>query len=168
MKNENGFTIPELLIVVAITVVLTTTVAVSFRQIRTNQQVRNTASDLVSKIREIQNSVLAGKIVSGGAPPRAYAITFTAPATSYFVQYNVGASTTTLETVSLPQNLQVSQLLAGGSPKSSVVLRFESPFGKISVDGAADKNLQVDLNLTGTTETRSVIVDPVSGRVTSQ
>lgn len=166
--SQKAFTLLELLVVVGVTVVLTAIVTANFASLRTNQRVTNAANDIVSRMREIQNSVLAGKILSGGAPPRAYVITFTAPASTYLIQYNVGTSTTTLETVTLPQNLQVSRLLAGGSGKSSVVVRFESPFANLSVDGAADKTLQANINLSGTAETRAVIVDPVSGRINIQ
>lgn len=160
--KQNGFTLIELLVVVFITATLTGLVTFNFSKLRSQQETQAAATDLVSKIRGLQTDILAGNEVVSGVVPSAYEIVFSAPSTTYRVDYIVNSVATTLETVALTQNIQVSTL-TGGS-----VLRISSPFGKLLVDGVANRTLQITLTHSSGTQSRKVTVDGISGRVSGQ
>lgn len=163
-----GFTMIELMIIVVIMVTLTSIVTVSFSQMRSTQSLQAAANDLISKIREIQNFTYTGRQISGGQPPRAYIITFTANATTFLVQYNIGTTTTTLETVSLPQNTKIQQLLVSSAPRTPVAVRMEAPFSELSVNGSPSQSLQIDITNIDATQVKSIVIDPISKRIGAQ
>ncbi len=139
----------------------------NFRQLRISQELSSGTREIISKIREVQNFVLAGQTRTGGTP-QAYEITLTTPSQTYVIEYEINSATTTLETISLTRNLEISQVLVGGTPRTPVSLRLTSPFGRILVDGAANQTLNIVLNHQTSNQTRSVVIDGISGRISSQ
>ncbi len=176
MKIENwklktgskGFTMIELVIVIFITVTLAALVTVNFRSMRAQQEAQRSVNETISKIREIQNFILTGKILSGSAPAQAYILTFNTLGTSYVITYITPGATTTLETVNLPQNTEIKQVSVNGSPTSSAAVRFESPYGQITVGGAINQVVLLDLNHKVSNVVRTIRIDGISGRIGQQ
>lgn len=172
INSNAGFTFIELLVVVFITAMLATVVTVNFRELRISQEIQASVRDLVSGIREVQSNVLIGKHVNATQSARAYVLNFVPGVSSYTLKYNVfdgdGNNTTSSpQTIMLKQNVQIQQLLVAGSPASSAEVRLESPFAKFSVNGKTNQ-LQINLSHTVGNRTRSVIINPISGRVEDQ
>lgn len=167
---NKGFTIIELVAVVVVTATLATIVAVNFSRLRTTQQIQAAAAEMVSKIREIQNFILSGKVISGTQVANSYDLRLTSGNQNYTIDYIVRTSpttttTTTLETVNLPENTIIQQILVQGLPVSPIRLRFRSPFGRISVNGAVNQTVQINLFHQKTNLVKSVIIDAISGRI---
>lgn len=165
-----GFTLIELTIVIAITVILSTIVTVNFLKLRTAQELSSTANDLVSKIRQVQNFVLSGQVVANNLVADDYDLVFTANSQTYSIDYIIETgpnvtTTTTLATVTLPQNVKINQVWVNGAVRSPVRVRVTSPYGKIGVDGAPDQTVQIDMLHLKTQQTRSVIINGISGRI---
>src|SRR3989344_7745877 len=92
----------------------------NLNKIRTAQELKNTAFDLISKIRSTQSSVLAGKIIEcQAAPPEAYDERFSENSASYEI-YSVArtsptqTSTTSLETVNLGSQVLIQDITIDG------------------------------------------------------
>ena len=166
MKKQTGFTLLELVVVIAITSILTTVVTVNFQQQKSSQEVNAAAVDFISKIREVQNNILAGKTMSGQIKPAtAYQIVLTTNSNSYRIDYDMGGTINTLETVTLSANIRVNQVYIDGSPVGNTTLRIASPYGEIRADGVTNKVVKVDLINTATSAVRAVIIDGISGRI---
>lgn len=166
LRSKRGFSLIELTVVVGISAILATIILVNFQSLRTQQEVTAAGNDLTSKIREVQNFVLSGKIINGTDAADAYEIRFTYPATIYAIYHEVDLVQNLLETVDLPQNMQVGQLTVGaGPPDPSVVVRITAPFAQILIEGASNQNLQIRLDHQKVSRTRTIIIDGISGRV---
>lgn len=172
IARQSGFTLFELMVVVLIIGLLSAVVTANFRQMRISQEMNASARDLVSSIREVQNNILTGKYVTSSQSARAYALVFTQNSTAYSPLYNLldvngNNTTSTLSVISLKQNSKIQQILVGGNPVGSAELRLEAPFGRFSVNGTTSQ-LQINLVHTTGERSRSVIVNPISGRVEDQ
>ena len=165
-NSDLGFTLIELLIVAAMTAILTTIVTVNFRQLRSSQEVSTTASDLISKVREVQSQILTGKVVSGQAEPAdAYEIILTTGASSYRIDWDINSLKNTLETVNLSTNVRLNQVYVNNAPVGAVTLRITAPFGRILADGSSNKVVKLDLSQVSSGNTKTVIIDGISGRM---
>ncbi len=175
--DQIGFTLIELFVITGIMVFLATAVTLNFRELRSSQELMAAANDLISKVRETQNAALAGRInPQGGAAASSYDIVLAAGQQRYTLDYIFrdpsspsGTSTTTrAETVILPRTVRLSRLLVDGGAQGQIRIRIESPFGKISVGGQAQKVVQVELTSQAGSQTRTVVIDGVSGRIGTQ
>lgn len=175
-KNSNrqsGFNLIELMVVVTIMALLAATISLSFARIRAAQEMQTAASTIIATIRAVQNDVLSGQILSGGQAADAYDLVFTAGRTSFIVQSIVrtgpnSTSTSTVETVTPSPNIQIQHVLVGGSARSPVRVRFSSPFGNVSADGVPSQVVQLNLNHTKISSTKTVTIDGISGRISAQ
>lgn len=165
-RFQSGFTVIELLVVIFIIGLLTSLVTTNFEKQRQQQEIHAAAADLISKLREVQSNLLGGKVISGGTTAaKAYQIALTPGAATFRIDYNAGAATTTLETVSFSKNTLISQILVGGTPRNPANVYLRAPFGKITVEGSANQNIQIDLRHQTSGQTRSVLIDGISGKV---
>ena len=169
--SEKGFTLIELLIVMAMTATLSVGAAVSFRTLRTTQEINGARFETISKLRQIQGFVLNGKIVPGqGQAADAYEITFTSGTNMYRINSDINGTISVLETVQyspLSSNVTLSRLTVNGSSVASAVVRMTSPFGAMLVDGSA--NDVVVARLQGSSGlTKDIVIDGVSGRIAPQ
>lgn len=159
-----GFTLIELVIILAITALLTTIVVFNFSRLRSSEQLQSGVRSVVSRIREVQNFVLSGQSRPEGTP-QAYEITFAANAQSYLIRYDVGGTLYTLETVGLTPQLRIGQVLVGGSPVTQAVVRLTSPYGQIFVDGTANQGIEIQILHANAGLAYPVLVDGISGRI---
>jgi len=165
-KHHSGFSIIELITVIGIMALLTTVVMVNFRQVRAQQEMQSQASEIISRIRELQTNVLAGRQISGTTTvPSAYQMIFVSGASNYEVDYITSSATTTLEIVNFSANMQLKQVNLDGTPIGQVVLRVDSPYGQITANSLPNKQVRLDLNHKIMNQVRSVIIDGISGRV---
>lgn len=172
LKIENfGFTVIELLTVVFIMAVLTTIVMINFQAQRRSQEIAAARQDALSKIREMQSNLLAGKVLAGEtAAPGAYEIIFTSGATAYAINYFIGggAAKALPNCCQVLQNVRVKQVYVAGVSKLNARIRFLAPYGAITVDGSANQTVRIELEHTKSSQTKSIVIDGVSGRITAQ
>ena len=167
-NSQSAFTLIELLIVIVIMGFLSTLVTVNFQRQRQGQELMAAVNDMLSKIREVQSNLLAGKAVSGATAATAYELTLTAGAGSVQIDYFLGTNRTPLETAGLLRNTQVQQITVAGNPQSPVALRFTAPYGAITVGGTATQTVLITLQHVKSQQTRVIVIDGVSGRIGAQ
>lgn len=172
LKPNAGFTIIELIVATGIIVLLTSIMTVSFRGLRSTQEIKAAQADTISKLREIQGFILAGKIVPGQLQAAdAYVITFTANSNSYLIEVDINGTLSTLETVRYSQvasGVNLSTLTVNGTSVGSAAVRIIAPYGAVLVNGAADQILEMKLSHTASGLTRTVAIDGISGRIGTQ
>lgn len=133
--NLSGYTLIEILVVVAITAVLASSGWAAYRTFDNNQKLAQAASTLRSNLRDAQNRALSGeKPGSGCTVLDGYRVTFAA--TSYSVQAwcspqgGVGTKTVNLTGVQIP------------SPTPAAIL-FKSLAHGTDITGSQDITLQL-------------------------
>ena len=164
-----GFSLIEFLVVTAIIAILTTIVTVNFRQQRAQQETQAVANELISKIREVQNFILSGRVIPGTTDSAtAYVINFSSSAgsnRSYRIDYRTTTvPTTTLETIDLTASVSIVQLSIDGVPTTPTAVQMYSPFGKITILDRLNATLQIRLDHTAG-YSRTVIINGISGRI---
>ena len=164
-----GFSLIEFLVVTAIIAILTTIVTVNFRNQRAQQETMAAANELVSKIREVQNFILTGRVIRGSTESATvYVFNFSSNAgsnQSFGIDYRTPSiATTTFETINLPANVSVGQILESGVPTNAVSVQIYSPFGKITVSNNTNAIAQIRLDH-ASGYTRTVTVDGISGKI---
>ncbi len=160
-----GFTLIELLIVIFIIGLLSSIVTVNFKTQRSSQEIQIAGQDLISNLREIQNLILTGKQVAGGQAATAYEITFSIGSQNYTVDYYLGTDKTSYKTIALSQNIAIGQLYRSAVPEAQMKIRFDAPYGKITVDGQANQIGEVQLRHATEERVSAIIVDGISGRI---
>jgi prepilin-type N-terminal cleavage/methylation domain-containing protein len=176
LKISSGFTLLELIVVISITGILAAMVTANFLRIRTAQEIQNAANDMTSKVRGIQNAVLSGGLVNNpgtgtktGAD--AYDMVFTANTQQYTIDYifnNPNSTSTSAETMSLPVNVKINNITVNGVDLTPVRIRMSAPFGEVSISGAINRVVQINLTHLKTGLNKAVIIDGISGRIAVQ
>ncbi|OGE78949.1 MAG: hypothetical protein A2751_00195 [Candidatus Doudnabacteria bacterium RIFCSPHIGHO2_01_FULL_46_14] len=167
-----GFTLIELLVVMAITAILTTVVAVNFQTVRARQELTSAQSDFISKLRELQSFILAGKN-QGSAPAASYRVQFATGQNMLPIEYDPSGSPVTflpLENFiysSVTSNVSVTNLWINGTPVASASLLINAPFGTIQIEGAANAILEIQLGLSGSGFSKNIVIDGISGRISA-
>jgi prepilin-type N-terminal cleavage/methylation domain-containing protein len=160
--GNNGFTLMELIVVVAIMVMLTTVMVINLAGQRVPRDLKIAQSQLVSNLRKIQSYTLSARTEPGGQYVQFYLMKFDlSKPNQYTIQamYNVNSSPQYLkniETISLPVNIRLAAVNLPLYPVSisravipvtqnftttglsCALVAFAAPFGKVYLnDGCA-------------------------------
>lgn len=90
-KNKSGYSLVELLIVIAIIAVMTGAVFVSMSSNSAKRDVDVASRQIAAQLRDIQNEVVSGKLAANTLPTQEFMLT-SANFGTYSVQYYNGAS----------------------------------------------------------------------------
>ena len=169
-SNQNGFTIIELIVVVAIMVILATVMVINISGQRANRDIKIAQNQLVSNIRKIQGYTLSSRTEAGGLAVQFYIMKFDmSKPDQYTIQavYNAFSSPQYLkdiETVKLPINIRLAGVNTSVTPAvypvnisrtntplaqnftttgmACAFVAFSAPFGKVFLnDGCSPTTL---------------------------
>lgn len=173
-KSNQGFTLMELIVVVAIMSVLAGAMVLNLAGQRSNRDLKLAQSQLVSNLRKIQSYTLSSRLLPSGQTAQYYAMKFnTSTPDRYTIQAmsNISSSPQRLqdlETIKLPVNIIISQVVISSRPNSPTtqyltnscgLAVFSAPFGKIFFN---DGCLVSDPNNLQTGDDYKKIIDFVS------
>lgn len=145
-KNSAGFTLMELIVVVAIMVMMTASLTINLAGQRASRDIRIAQSQLVSNLRKIQGYTLSARTAPGGQSVQYYAMKFDySKPGRYTLQaiYDVSSSPKVqdIETVVLPQNINLTALnpiviSRSNAPTTQIptgcaLIVFSAPFAKV-------------------------------------
>lgn len=131
---KKGFSLLELMIVIAFIGIMTSVTIVSLNSSRTKKQVEDTAREVAAAIREAQNGALTGKKTDATHLPCNYYFTRVSDsAYSLSYQYHTG-STSNCATGPFPANQTLATYVTqnGVSVNSFNTITFQVPFANIS------------------------------------
>jgi len=163
VKSGAGFTLIELMVVVAIMGIMATVLVINLAGQRAGRDVKIAQNQLVSSIRQAQSYTLSSRTLPGGQSVQFYALKFDlSKPTQYTLEaiYNVstGALLQDIQTINLPTNIQIATItpatypiVIDRSPASDAVnqpgnspylqtptcalIVFAAPFGKVLFNG---------------------------------
>jgi prepilin-type N-terminal cleavage/methylation domain-containing protein len=124
-KNLRGFTLTEIIVVVAIIGIMTSLVTVSMRTGRINKELEANAREFAGIVREAQNNALTGKQI-GGNTACAFYVTWTAPST-YSLKYTPSGSCGASPTLIVSYSLKNGVTFSGGG-----TFNFKLPYATLS------------------------------------
>jgi prepilin-type N-terminal cleavage/methylation domain-containing protein len=113
LKNSNGFTLIELMVVVTVMMVLATVFIVNIAGQRANRDIKIAQNELVSNIRKTQSYVLSSRLLPNGQIAQYYILKFDlSDPTTYKIQalYDTSFAPKLIdvETIKLPPNIQIA------------------------------------------------------------
>jgi prepilin-type N-terminal cleavage/methylation domain-containing protein len=185
-KNAAGFTLIELMVVIAIMVILASAMVINLAGQRAARDVKIAQNQLVSNLRKIQSYTLSSRILSAGTPAQYYIMKFdTAKPNQYTIQamYNVNSSpqyVQDVETVLLPNNIILAAVNTSVNPGvypvsisranaptiqnytqtglSCALVAFAAPFGKVFInDGCAPTSFTSPYSVTSTDDYEKIL-----------
>jgi prepilin-type N-terminal cleavage/methylation domain-containing protein len=180
--QTHGFTLIEIVITTAMFTILATMVIANLRAGERSRNVRVAGDTVLSVLRQVQYSSLAGEPF--GLSPIVPARDFgwqTAGTWGQFQTFKEQANAaspynkTVVETINLPSQVVIdsASLRIGNDAVASLEIRFFPPFGEIRISGGTyveAKNVIATFNIIypNSTLTRAVVVDGISGRISVQ
>ncbi len=149
-KSERGFTIMELIVVLAIMGIILSLVTASIVSQRGNRSLNIAQNELATNIRKMQSYTLSSRTLTNGLPVQYYLVKFnTATPDRYTLQaiYNVTSSPILqdLETVKFPQGVKfisTSPITINGAAITTgcALLAFRLPFAKVIMNDGCNVN----------------------------
>lgn len=147
LKNQKGFTIIELLVVLAIMGLFLGAVLVNYARTRGPRNLRIAQNEMVTNIRKVQSYVLSSRNTSEG-PVKYYVLKFDEEnPTQYIlqaVQQDYANFSNAVETFNLPTGITISAIDTQQPYGSSTVdsrcaqIAFSLPFNKMFLDTTCD------------------------------
>ena len=146
-KRQLGFTLIELIVVIAIMVAMATLFIANYNGTRAERNLKIAQSQMVTNIRKTQSYILSARNVnpSSSIPAKYYVLKFDTNASNYLIQsvdtnYNLNSA---LETLSLPQGITISAIQSVTADNitttpSTVQLAYASPYAKLYTYAATD------------------------------
>lgn len=144
---QNGFTILELIVVIAIMGLMATLLIVNFNATRNRRNLGLAANEFITNVRKTQSYALSARDVSPGVPAKYYLMQFdfSTPTVYKILAVDTNYSATTVETITLPQNVALDQNLSsliqpiGGTTSRPACLQvlFGLPFARIYMIGSS-------------------------------
>ena len=164
-KLQQGFSLPELLVAIAIVGLISTITVVNFRAGQKKDVLNFAADELASNLRGVQVSALSGELVNGEEPRGGYGMNFVSGQNSYTyfanadnVDYVFGEDDAEIRTYNLPQGVTLDS--------SNLDVVFKQPRPTIFINGAEEEiEAQIILRHEDVTETKTIIINRISGRI---
>jgi prepilin-type N-terminal cleavage/methylation domain-containing protein len=143
MKSRKGFTLVELIIVIAVLVIIATIGGLSLHAYTLNRNLKSAAREIVSDF-----FVYRSRAVSEG---KNYRITFDIAGSSYTIQ--PGTSTpVTKSPLAFGSDIRIIDANFGGGQTVNFLARGTvSPFGNIKLGNSRQSNATIKVNITGRT-----------------
>jgi prepilin-type N-terminal cleavage/methylation domain-containing protein len=172
-RHQAGFTVVELMVVVAMVAILSTLVFVNFSGQQADDELESATQLIASDLRKVITWSQTGRVDdAAGAVPLAYGIHFEEGSNQYLIYSDFGdlvynAFDTVVETVDLAEGelvegVVVAACLPGAAACDLAVTATE---GEITVDGATTDNLVVVLQHSGSGDTRTIQVNRQTGQI---
>ena len=155
-KAKKGFTLIELMVVLAIMAFLATAIVLDIAGQRNNRNIAIAENELLTNIRTAQSYTLSSRLLPSGQSAQYYILKFDySKPTQYILQavYNVGSSPQlqNIETFTFPSGIQLSSsspiTITGGvanqtisSPSGCGLVIFSAPFGKTFFNNGCTPN----------------------------
>ncbi len=164
--RQNGFTLIEMLVSIAILALLSTVIIANYRAGQRQVNVQNAANQLASDLRVAQNYTLSGKEnASGNFPTGGWGVHLVNGNASYILfadnngnyTYDAGEE---FKTLNLPNKTQISAIQINGSDTSPLDIVFEPPDPTTYIDGTKNNNdAEITLIETDSSKTKKVKVN---------
>lgn len=143
-RKQSGFTLVELMVIIFISVMMTVLTLVNFSGARGQYKAEQTARQLVSDLRRVQNMALAGKVAMSGVA-RGYGV-YIESASRYILFYNTDFSVV-YDTASI--DMQVVNLNSVALNSISKNIFFVPPDPTVYIDGVSPASLSVTVSSNG-------------------
>lgn len=187
---QGGFTLVELLVTLAILAVFYGLVLANYASWRGPQYVKVSANELATQVSKMRSFALSARNLNGN-PAKMYVLRLGEDTPTSYAQQGLAAAaggdifepalethflpggaaitgltlTSKTGTVSHPTCVQIAFTLPFGRTYLNPVCDFNVPKTASALDALADGKLQVDIGRNGTSLTKQVILDAVSGQV---
>lgn len=156
-ENSAGFTLIEMLVVVAIVGIMTTVVVASFGSGRTKKELETNAREFAAALRETQSYALTGKQVAGGGSACAFSVTWMDLST-----YKLG-STASGSCEAEPTSLTSYSLKNGVTLSNFGMISFKLPWAAVTFTSGSGSQVIFSKS----SDTHSVCIN-VEGKITDQ
>lgn len=162
-KFQKGFTLTELLIVIAILVVLTALAIANYKGIGNRKDVELQAQKFVSVLKQAQMMALTGEKIDGSRP-NAYGVYIEENVKTYILfadKDNDGGidGGEEIQTFNLPVNMTFDSSVA------RLIILFKVPYGSVAIVGASDQKIII---FNFFSESKKVIIDVRTGQIDIQ
>jgi prepilin-type N-terminal cleavage/methylation domain-containing protein len=136
---QAGFSLSELIVVIAIIGLLSTLVVVNFNQQRAQRSLVIAQNELVTNIRKTQSYALSSRKTSTGESPEYYLMNFYPSANYYSIaSISNGNYYDESEIIRLSDKVTLFEAKVNGSITSCIQIIFAVPFGKTYIYGSDD------------------------------
>lgn len=140
IKNQQGFTLHELLIAIAIVSIMSAVVIAQSGNYQDIKALGLGEKQLINDIKIVQGKTYNLNSAGGSFPAGGYGIRFTKDSDQYIFFaddgdgiYEAGEES---ETVKLPRNVKVTDLQEDGFSGNFADLVFQPPYGKVLINGS--------------------------------
>jgi prepilin-type N-terminal cleavage/methylation domain-containing protein len=135
--SERGFTLIELMVVIAIMALIAGAVIANYAGLRPSRNIRIAQNELVTNIRKVQSYSLSSRNILGNTPVQYYVMKFSTSAPNQYIiegMYDVKTLPIQLrdvETIKLPDGISLAASTVNAVSSTCMLLAFRLPFADI-------------------------------------
>lgn len=160
-KNEKGFSLIELAVVIFIIAIMTVVIAPRYSSYRNSKSISYAKTQIITDLRYTQDYTLSTKkLLNGDHATGGFGIRFKKGKSSYVIfgdggdkpNHKYDGGNELFETVDLVGDVTISDLTVNGVSVNYVNYVSEPPYGKVYIDGSGDATLVITFtNAAGST-----------------